>query len=244
MEIGKINLKLVTVLVTCFTIAFFALSGCKKEEPEPSKPNLSSAKLITSFTFVEPPETGIIDEAQKTITFQLDKGTIVTALTPVITVSEKATVSPASGVPQNFTSPVVYTVTAENGSTQKYTVTVNVLDDRDEWVGFYTTKCSYVVDGEPQDYNYIFNITKSSTDIFGIKINDFMGPFYGSQGILNLSIYAKLNGNNMTITSQTVQGITFSGSGSKDQNKITFNTIAIQEGKEPVNFTQVATKMP
>jgi pimeloyl-ACP methyl ester carboxylesterase len=40
-------------------------------------------------------------------------------------VSDAATVSPASGTAVNFTGTVTYTVTAKNGSTQAYTVTVN-----------------------------------------------------------------------------------------------------------------------
>ena len=48
----------------------------------------------------------------------------VTALKPTVIISSKATVSPASGVATDFTNPVTYTVTAENGTTQTYTVTV------------------------------------------------------------------------------------------------------------------------
>ena len=38
--------------------------------------------------------------------------------------SDKATVSPATDTPQDFNTPVTYTVTAEDGTTAKYTVTV------------------------------------------------------------------------------------------------------------------------
>jgi hypothetical protein len=47
-------------------------------------------------------------------------------MTPSITVSPGATVSPASGTSRNFASTQTYTVTAADGSTQNYTVTVNV----------------------------------------------------------------------------------------------------------------------
>ena len=53
-------------------------------------------------------------------------GTEVTALVPTI-VHTGASVSPASGAAQDFTSPVNYTVTAEDGSTQAYEVTVTPL---------------------------------------------------------------------------------------------------------------------
>ncbi len=49
----------------------------------------------------------------------------VTALTPAFTLSPLASISPASGVAQNFTDPIVYRVTAQNGTTYKdYTVSV------------------------------------------------------------------------------------------------------------------------
>jgi hypothetical protein len=49
----------------------------------------------------------------------------ITNLTPTITLSYGATVIPLSGVARDFTNPVPYTVTAEDGVTyQEWTVTV------------------------------------------------------------------------------------------------------------------------
>lgn len=69
---------------------------------------------------------GEINEIAKTVTLSLPEGTDVTQLVPTIEVSEGATVSPASGEAQDFTDPVTYTVTAQNGTTAAYTVTVTV----------------------------------------------------------------------------------------------------------------------
>jgi cytoskeletal protein RodZ len=87
----------------------------------------SSDKAITSFTFqtLTPAANATIDEGAHTITVNVPPNTNVTSLTPTIEVSDSATVSPASGTPQNFTNPVTYTVTAQDGSTQNYIVTVN-----------------------------------------------------------------------------------------------------------------------
>jgi len=46
----------------------------------------------------------------------------LTSLTPEIAISEKATISPKSGVTQDFSKEVTYTVTAENGTTNIYKV--------------------------------------------------------------------------------------------------------------------------
>ena len=82
----------------------------------------SSSKDITAFTIGD--RVGVISGTDIAIT--MPYGSSVTSLTPTITVSEDASVSPASGVAQNFTSPVVYTVTAADDSEKAYTVTVTV----------------------------------------------------------------------------------------------------------------------
>ncbi|ANQ52571.1 hypothetical protein MY04_5239 [Flammeovirga sp. MY04] len=84
--------------------------------------SLSSNKEIISFEITNG-ET-IINEEEKTINVVLPAGSSVTALTPIIKVSDFASVIPNSNVVQDFTNPVDYTVTAENGSTITYSVIV------------------------------------------------------------------------------------------------------------------------
>ncbi len=84
----------------------------------------SSEKQITSFSINT--VNGTIDETAKTIMITLPTGTNATSLSPVISVSDNATISPNSGVAQDFTNPVMYTVTAEDNSTVNYTITVTV----------------------------------------------------------------------------------------------------------------------
>jgi hypothetical protein len=103
-------------------ITALALAGCAGT----TDPVQSGEKKLLSFEVAVAGEykPGAIDEALHTVSLTLPAGTNVTALSPVIAVSEKAAVSPASGVMQDFSNPVTYTVTAENGSAQPYTVTV------------------------------------------------------------------------------------------------------------------------
>lgn len=82
----------------------------------------NSAKAISSFSF--PEGTGIISGTNISVT--VPYGTSVTTLTPTVGITG-ASVSPLSGIPQNFSSPVTYTVTASDNSTQAFVVTVNVL---------------------------------------------------------------------------------------------------------------------
>jgi|GEM_PF-2961109 len=90
--------------------------------------SLSNEKSILSFNFegLDPVCSGIIDNTAGTIGVEVPFGTSLTALVPAITVSLGASVSPGSGAAQDFSSPVNYTVTAEDGSTSTYLVTVTV----------------------------------------------------------------------------------------------------------------------
>ena len=69
---------------------------------------------------------GVINEKLHTISVQVPEGTDLAHLTPTITVTEGATVTPASGTPCDFTNPVDFTVTYGSASTV-YTVSVKVM---------------------------------------------------------------------------------------------------------------------
>lgn len=92
--------------------------------------DLSSDKAITAFNFTSLAVTGSINETDHTIALTVPYGTAVTALVPTITMTG-ATVNPTSGTAQNFTLPVIYTVTAANATTQAYVVTVTVAANSD-----------------------------------------------------------------------------------------------------------------
>lgn len=111
----------------------------------------SSEAKITEFTFdsKEVVSQPVIDGTS--ITFMVTdtiKAEELAALVPTIKISEKATISPASGVAQDFSSPVIYTVTSEDGIvTTKYTVSVSgkVLKfSFDEWVEKGDNRITYM----------------------------------------------------------------------------------------------------
>lgn len=85
----------------------------------------SSADLITSFAFsgLDPVVIGTINNANYTVNVVVPVGTDLTKLTPVVMVSDNATVMPLSGTMENFTNPVTYTVTAQDGTAQDYVIT-------------------------------------------------------------------------------------------------------------------------
>jgi len=77
------------------------------------------------LTFAWGSYSGVINTNAKTVLMHVPYGTDVTALNPTVTPSLSATVAPLSGSTNNFTSPVLYTITAENTSySNVYTATV------------------------------------------------------------------------------------------------------------------------
>lgn len=86
---------------------------------------VSSACDLLSFSLEGVP--GAIDHDARTVSVTLPQGTDLSSLKPVLSLSTWATVNPDADTAQNFASPVVYTVTAQDGSTSKaYTVTVTL----------------------------------------------------------------------------------------------------------------------
>ena len=86
-----------------------------------------SAKDLLSFAWNG--NTGVIDEIYQTVVLYVPHATDVTTINPACTVSEGASVVPASGDNAGFTpsnTTVTYTVKAQDDSTKEYQVTVIV----------------------------------------------------------------------------------------------------------------------
>lgn len=98
----------------------------KREEESPV---LSSEKQVRSLSFrrsdnaqLDFDYTATIDQTNKRIVLHLSDQIDLSRITPHITVSAKASVSPST--PQDFTSQVNYQVTAQDGTTDQYAVQV------------------------------------------------------------------------------------------------------------------------
>ena len=92
----------------------------------------AAAKAATAFSFAGyPAVAGTIDETAKTIAVNLPNGSNVSALVATFattgsTVKVGAVVQTSGVTANDFTNPVAYVVTAADGSTVTYTVTVTV----------------------------------------------------------------------------------------------------------------------
>ena len=117
-------------------------------------PPLSHEKAITSFAFLQPAVEGAIDEALHAISVTVPHGTDRSSLTAVFSTSgvlvTLADTEQQSGVTVNdFTDLVTYLVTAEDGSTQGYTVTVTEALSSEKTLtsfGFLTPGCTTAID--------------------------------------------------------------------------------------------------
>ena len=120
----------VAIIIVVFVgLGFWYLnktSSVTSSQPNNTVTIQSSAKSIDSFSFLglNPEVDGAIDNTNYAINLLVPSGTDVTKLIPTISISDDATISPNAGIPEDFTNPVTYTVTAQDGSTQSYAVTV------------------------------------------------------------------------------------------------------------------------
>jgi hypothetical protein len=124
MNTGKKYSKMLFLVLLLVAFA----TGCGKSHTNNVPPN--SNKAITAFSLNG--ASGAINEAAKTIAVTMPFSTpSVTALVATFSTTGKnvlvgATTQISGTTPNNFTNPVLYTVTATDGSAVNYTVTVTV----------------------------------------------------------------------------------------------------------------------
>jgi len=109
------------------------LTGCKEEEEK------SDTKAITAFSFTAAANSALSSDVTATvagtnITATVPFGTDVSALIATFTtdgsnVSVGSTTQNSGTTANDFTSAVTYTVTAADGTTQNYKITVIIADD-------------------------------------------------------------------------------------------------------------------
>lgn len=136
------------VFLSAIYMILLAYTGCSDSSSSGGNFPLSAdSKQITSFGFASPASTGIIDETKKTVKVAVPFGTDLSTLTAVFTTTgAKMTACETeqeSGISENdFSGPVPYTVTAEDGTSREYTVNVTAAKNNSKKI------TSFSIDGQ------------------------------------------------------------------------------------------------
>lgn len=152
--------------IIAITMLFTLLISCSGDSSDPevlsTENTISSFQLTLNGTLVD----GIINQSSGQITFNL-RGASVNSLTPSINYSNSASIWPSESLAQNFSTPVTYTVTAENGNTKQYTVTViNTPFSNDNTISkFQLTAGGNTIDGTIDQSTRQINFQISATDV-------------------------------------------------------------------------------
>lgn len=158
---------------------------------------------------------GVLDESVSIQGYNIDvtvpSGTSITNLTPTITYSTGATLTPSASTPRNFTSPVTYSVTSEDGvTTHVYNVTVSEMG-----YIFWDSPAypEYVWSGIQDPYNNDYHDSRAEFIIDGGELYN-AGLRFGSRidaiylksaevpirNLANFMIRVKLTGGRETVT--------------------------------------------
>lgn len=127
-----------------YFLLIFAFAACKKTDvvvpiPVTPTPILSDAKELSAFSFTKAANpslvadiTATIDAAAHTISASFPAGTAITALKASFVIPANAnlkvaaTTQTSATTANDFTNPITFMVTAQNGTTQNYVVTITV----------------------------------------------------------------------------------------------------------------------
>lgn len=200
-----------------YIVISIALVSCTGSPSNPVTPPdyLPSDKFITLFSFKAADNAGVLISdvsgvvGTDSIHLLVPYGTKINNVKPTITIKGKS-VSPSNLAAQNFTNPVEYTVTAEDGSTKKYVVVVrestpDILVDN-KWQceiggvlysGTMDTSFINIINSQGTPfYDSLVYFTGTSTDkktsiAFWINVKRNLYPngiFSSSQGMSSLSI--------------------------------------------------------
>jgi hypothetical protein len=131
---------------------------------------------ITSFTLTEQAGSATIDTGVHTVAIEVTNGTDLTSLSPTITLSSGATVSPNTGVAQDFSGgAVTYTVTAEDGVTmQDWLVTVTEAAPSLDVFSFSLanqTETESFLNSTPAGFTITNGESNSWGGTYGVKLN-------------------------------------------------------------------------
>lgn len=148
----KMNRKIALCLLS---IGALCLSSCIRDEAPNSEADITACKVPTDILIREPLITN------DKITFYVKEATDLTNQSPEFTLSEGATIVPASGTALNFTTPQTYVVTSQDGKWKKqYTVE---YDYSEPLTQYHFENIKYYTDPDDATQKQYFQIFTDNT---------------------------------------------------------------------------------
>ena len=216
----------------------------------------SAEKKITSAKYGS--RVGAIDEENGTISFVLSYGADISSIALSVAVNEGATVSPASGERVDFSKgPVTYTVTAADGSTRDYIVTITVASSSnglaylDVTYGYSNDKISLFkgVAFKQDKYEYTFDM--QDTELMQGGNSGCAFAIYEIPAVREAVVTASINGDTpFTVDNKTDTSKTSIGTGRTYAKLLTIgkNTLTITVtnpgSTESVTYTIIVNVHP
>lgn len=162
-----------SLMVILVVLMLWLVMAC----PTPNSPSLSSEKELTAFSFLAADNAALSEDVTGSISgtaisATVPYGTDVTALvatfeTTGVSVEVGSTAQSSGETANDFTSPVVYTVTAEDDGTSEYTVTVSIAAPPAEESSIFSTATSIGEQG-----TVTLNVSGSSQDYIMVYANN------------------------------------------------------------------------
>jgi uncharacterized lipoprotein YddW (UPF0748 family) len=208
------------LLILLFTLLLFA--ACEKG---------SSENKILQIAVKEDSNASItIDSEKNTVQIAVNKSLSLNALTLNFAISPLSKISPTTGIAQDFSNPVQYTVTAENGDKRIYTITISNLSDEKRILSVSYGSALNPIAGVVSGNNVTITLP------FGINISNLSIDATLSAG----AIASPAFGTPQNYSSPFVYTIT-AANGTKTNYTVTVNLGAQETGVRAVWVTNVAS---
>lgn len=229
------NKSILSVLMVLYITGLFLSCDNIIDDDSDNESELKSEKSITIFNFIESDATGVIDDAEGSITVVVPGGTELTTLkASFITTGIRVDVNDVeqiSGKTENdFSNPVTYTVTAEDGTTKEYVVIVNhALNSAKAITSFRIVELG--LDGNINESNKTISLTVP----FGTEVTELTAFFTITGKSVNVDENVQANGITVNNFSNPVTYTVIAEDGT-EQNYIVTITVLLNPSKDITSF--------
>lgn len=222
-----------------FTIFFISFVSCKKEEAK------SDQKELLSFTLKEQIDSAIIDNTDHTVMISVATNANLKKLSPKIVISEKASIKPVSGDSIDFSiGPVIFTITAEDNSTQAWQVIVNqffpninqksilciVIDNSDiMWIGtdsglYKSYESGYLIENILSPSKILSLFYEQSSNSLWVGTDNGLSKVIMSSSGISLNVIPSINLSNQSVQTAYVDSSSKRWFGTADGLSLNKNT--------------------